>query len=132
MVLLSPPPSSPLESTYNWNNKVVADQGFPVRGRRAVGEAPTSDVGAFWQKRMQKQKNWIPFGGGTCRRCPPPRWIRQCNKGWFDTLISLTLCYHGTGLKQIKQTNKPNKLKFIKQNVHFSLIRRQIVHLNEL
>ena len=41
----------------------MADPGFPVGGRRAVGGAPTSDVGTFWQKHMQKQKKWIPLRG---------------------------------------------------------------------
>ena len=28
------------------------------------GGAPTSDVGDFRWKRMSKQKNWVPLGGG--------------------------------------------------------------------
>ena len=46
--------------------KAVADPGFPVGGG---GGAPTSDMGAFWQKRMQKRKNWILLGGR--QWCPP-------------------------------------------------------------
>ena len=38
-------------------------QDFPLgEGRRAVGGAPTSDVGAFRQKHMRKRKNWILLG----------------------------------------------------------------------
>ena len=44
----------------------MADPGFPVGGRRAIGGGtPTPNVGTFWQKHMQKQKNWILLGGGT-------------------------------------------------------------------
>ena len=42
------------------------DPGFPAGGRapsRSGGGALTSDVSTFWQKHMQKQKNWIPLGG---------------------------------------------------------------------
>ena len=43
----------------------MADPGFPVCGVGAnpVGSvrAPTSDVGIFQWKRMQKQSNWVPF-----------------------------------------------------------------------
>ena len=49
-------------------NRSVADPRFPVGG------APTSDVGAFWQKHMQKRKNWILFVGGA----GGAPWIRQC------------------------------------------------------
>ena len=38
----------------------VADPGFPVGGER--WGAPTSDAGAFWQKHMRKQKNWVSLG----------------------------------------------------------------------
>ena len=34
--------------------------------------APTSDVGAFWQKHMRKQKNWIPLGGMCQQRLLDP------------------------------------------------------------
>ena len=40
----------------------VADPGFPIGGAPShwgLGGAPTSDVGTFWQKRMQKRKYWI-------------------------------------------------------------------------
>ena len=33
-----------------------------------LGGAPTSDVGTFWQKYMQKRKNWILLGGTRQRR----------------------------------------------------------------
>ena len=33
--------------------------------------APTSDTGAFRQKRMQKQKNWVPGGAGGFPLDPP-------------------------------------------------------------
>ena len=51
----------------------VVDLGFPVRGRRRAvgGGALTSDVGAFWQKQMQKRKNWILLGGGHVPAAPP-------------------------------------------------------------
>ena len=42
----------------------VADPGFPVGGG---GGGPTSNVGAFRQKHMRKQKNWILLGGGGAR-----------------------------------------------------------------
>ena len=29
--------------------------------------AQTYDVGTFWQKCMQKQKNWVPLGGGAIK-----------------------------------------------------------------
>ena len=45
----------------------VADPGFPVGG----GGALTSNVGAFWQKHMRKQKNWILLGGGRSPAAPP-------------------------------------------------------------
>ena len=38
-------------------------QDFPLGGCQAIGGTPTSDIGAFWQKHMQKQKNWILLGG---------------------------------------------------------------------
>ena len=34
--------------------------------------APTSDVGAFRQKRMRKRKNWVPLGGGGAAVPPGP------------------------------------------------------------
>ena len=50
----------------------VTDPGFTVGGRRAVGSVSTSNAGAFWQKRMRKQKNWVPFvGRGVWRRWRP-------------------------------------------------------------
>ena len=36
-----------------------ADPGFSFGGG-----APMSDMGVFWQKCMQKQKNWVPLGRG--------------------------------------------------------------------
>ena len=70
-----------VNTTNNWfeigGSLSVADPGFPVgRGHRAVGGAPTSDMGAFRQKHMQKRKNWILLGGG--RAPAAPTWIRQC------------------------------------------------------
>ena len=44
-------------------------------GRRAVGGALTSGMGAFWRKHMQKRKNWILLGG---HALAAPPWIRQC------------------------------------------------------
>ena len=41
----------------------VVDPGFPVGGRGPIRGAWTSDEGAFWQKCMQKRKNWVPWGG---------------------------------------------------------------------
>ena len=38
----------------------VADPGFPVGDVDPLGEAWTSDTGAFHQKCMQKSKNWVP------------------------------------------------------------------------
>ena len=54
---------------YPWNvylsSYLVADPGFPVGGAPSCGgEVLTSDVGTFWQKRIEKRKNWIPWGGG--------------------------------------------------------------------
>ena len=43
-------------------------QDFPLGGAPTGAEllegAPTSDMGAFWQKHMRKRKNWILLGGG--------------------------------------------------------------------
>ena len=39
---------------------LVADPGFPIGGHGPIGGAWTSDVGAFWQKCVQKQKNLVP------------------------------------------------------------------------
>ena len=43
-------------------------------GHRAIGGVPTSNVGAFQQKHMRKQKNWILLGGAHWRQPPldPP------------------------------------------------------------
>ena len=39
-------------------------QDFPLGvGALTHLGASTSDMGAFCQKRMQKQRNWVPFGG---------------------------------------------------------------------
>ena len=47
------------ESNLAWGLgwSLVADPGFPLGGA-------SSDVGAFWQKPMQKRKNWVPLMGG--------------------------------------------------------------------
>ena len=50
----------------------VADPGFPVGG--GGGGAPTSDAGAFRQKCMRKQKNWVSFEGACTGSTP---WICQ-------------------------------------------------------
>ena len=46
-------------------------QDFPLGGGgvRSHWGAPTSDMGTFRQKHVQKRKNWIPLGA--------PPWIRQ-------------------------------------------------------
>ena len=36
----------------------MADPGFPIGGAGPLGVL-TSDAGAFWEKHMQKQYNWI-------------------------------------------------------------------------
>ena len=45
----------------------MVHKDFPWGGGGGAG-APTSDAGAFWQKRMRKRKNWVSLGGG---RRPP-------------------------------------------------------------
>ena len=37
----------------------VVDPGFPVGGAWTHWGVWTSNAGAFWQKHMQKQKNWV-------------------------------------------------------------------------
>ena len=69
----------------------MADPGFPVGGG---GGAPTSNVGAFQQKHMQKRKNWILLGGGGAGSAP---WIRQCianfsKYAYFATHIKMPFC----------------------------------------
>ena len=44
----------------------VADPGFPIGGG-----VPTSDMGVFQQKHMQKRKNWITFEGTRASGSPP-------------------------------------------------------------
>ena len=38
--------------------------GFRISCCGGGGWSPTSDADAFWQKCMQKQKNWVSLGGG--------------------------------------------------------------------
>ena len=59
-------------SWFTWGFTVV-DPGFPIGG------GPTSDAGAFQQKCMQKQKNWIPLGGGAA---VPPGSANALNVKW--------------------------------------------------
>ena len=52
----------------------VADPGFPSEEGGAPSHwwgAPTSDVGTFWQKCMQKRKNWILLEGVHAGSAPP-------------------------------------------------------------
>ena len=49
----------------------VADPGFPVGGRGPVRGVWTPNVGTFWQKCMQKRKNWVLYGGGHAPSMPP-------------------------------------------------------------
>ena len=51
-------------------------QDFPLGGAGQLGQALISDTGTFWQKHVQKWKNWILLGGeGACRWRSP--WICQ-------------------------------------------------------
>ena len=45
-------------------NLSVVDPGFGGGTEPLGAGVLTSDMGTFWQKHMQKQKNWNPLGGG--------------------------------------------------------------------
>ena len=63
-------------SRWEWTES-GADPGFPVVGEGGGtnlvrgGTDVHCNAGAFWQKFMQKRKNWVLLGGGTLD--PPMR-----------------------------------------------------------
>ena len=77
----------------------VADPGFPVGGgAEPLGGAPTSDVGAFQQKR----KNLIMLGGARRRRPPGSANGYQCQDHFRIKVNTETNCmcldfYHKSG-----------------------------------
>ena len=61
----------------------VADQGFPVGGRRAIGGANLR-CRCFLAKTYVKTKELDPVGGGGAT----PPWIRQCVRTSLNGLVA--------------------------------------------
>ena len=58
-------------------------QDFPLWGTNPLG-ASTSNTDAFWQKHMQKSKNWVPLGVGL---------INKGGAGLAELIYGLNMSY---------------------------------------
>ena len=88
----------------------AADPRFPIREGWVVGEL-TSDMSAFWQKRLQKQKNWIPFGLQPDSQSLQPEMtlvivVRKQQKSAGNDWSTLTLKLMGGVIPSLKQKAK--------------------------
>ena len=66
--------SRSLVQRIDWRHLICGGSrisSWGVPSRYAVWGVPTSDVGAFWQKRIRKQKNWILLVVGWGPAAPP-------------------------------------------------------------
>ena len=54
-------PYTEMSALSHFRMDPAADPGFPAGGCRPIGR-PTSDVGAFGRKHMQKRKNGVHWG----------------------------------------------------------------------
>ena len=67
----------PVNQVHLVNSWVCRTQGVQWRIQDFPGSVDplgrmwTSDTGAFYQKCMQKGKNWVPWGGGAALGTPP-------------------------------------------------------------